>query len=72
MAYQYSETRKQILTPELVIHDMQDSGSFGKIAAPFMIVIPPIGALFATLLTYLISGGKGAEFVVGPCCWWKR
>ena len=65
MAYQYSETRKQILTPELVIHDMQDSGSFGKIAAPFMIVIPPIGALFATLLTYLISGGKGAEFVVG-------
>ena len=65
MAYQYSETRKQILTPELVIHDMQDSGSFGKIAAPFMIVIPPIGALFATLLMYLISGGKGAEFVVG-------
>ena len=65
MAYQYSETRKQILTPELVVHDMKDDGKFEKLAAPFMIVIPPIGALFATLLMYLISGGEGVEFVVG-------
>ena len=74
MAYQYSETRKQILTPELVIHDMQDSGSFSKIAAPFMIIIPPIGALFALvlacvlgLLFHTLRRGEGARpFPFGP------
>ena len=48
MAYQYSETRKHILTPELVIHDMRDDGKFGRTVAPFMIILPPIGALLAT------------------------
>ena len=38
--YRYSETRKHILTPELVIHDMKEDGRFGKTVAPFMIVIP--------------------------------
>ena len=65
MAYKYSEERKPILTPELVIHDMKGNDSFRKAAAPFMLILPPIGALLATLLMSLITGGEGAEFVVG-------
>lgn len=65
MAYKYSEERKPILTPELVIHDMKGDDSFSKAVAPFMLVLPPIGALLATLFMSLITGGEGAEFVVG-------
>ena len=65
MAYKYSETRKHILTPELVIHDMQGDDKFGKAVAPFMLVLPPIAALMATLFMYLVSGGEGVEFIVG-------
>ena len=56
--YRYSETRKHILTPELVIHDMKEDGRFGKTVAPFMIVIPPVGALFATGFFALVSDGR--------------
>jgi hypothetical protein len=65
MAYKYSETRKHILTPELVIHDMKDDDKFGKTVAPFMLILPPIAALMATLFMYLVSGGEGVEFIVG-------
>lgn len=65
MAYKYSEARKHILTPELVIHDMKDDDRFGKAAAPFMLVFPPIVALIVTFFMRLVTGGEGAEFVVG-------
>lgn len=65
MAYQYSETRKHILTPELVIHDMKGDDKFGKAVAPFMLVLPPIGALVATLFMLLVTGREGVEFIVG-------
>ena len=65
MAYRYSETRKHILTPELVIHDMKGDDKFGKAVAPFMLVLPPIGALVATLFMHLVTGGEGLEFIVG-------
>ena len=65
MAYKYSEERKPILTPELVIHDMKGDDRFNKAVAPFMLILPPIGALMATLLMSLVTGGEGVEFVVG-------
>ena len=64
MAYQYSETRKHILTPELVIHDMQEEGKFGKTMAPFMIAVPPIGALVATGFFALVDDGSTVATVV--------
>ena len=65
MAYKYSEERKPILTPELVIHDMKGDDKFGKAVAPFMLVLPPIGALVATLFMLLVTGREGVEFIVG-------
>ncbi len=65
MAYKYSETRKHILTPELVIHDMKGDDKFGKTVAPFMLILPPIAALMATLFMYLVTGGEGVEYIVG-------
>ena len=64
MAYRYSETRKHILTPELVIHDMQEEGKFGKTVAPFMIAVPPIGALVATGFCALVTDGSTVATVV--------
>lgn len=64
MAYQYSETRKHILTPELVIHDMKGDASFGKAVAPFMLILPPIGALLATGLFALVDNGSRIATVV--------
>ena len=57
MAYKYSEERKPILTPELVIHDMKGDDRFNKAVAPFMLILPPIGALLATLFMNLVTGG---------------
>ena len=65
MAYQYSEARKHILTPELVIHDMESGKGGDRIMAVLMLLLPPLGALAATFFMYLITGGEGAEFVVG-------
>jgi hypothetical protein len=65
MAYQYSETRKHILTPELVIHDMESGKGGDKIMGVLMLLLPPLGALVATFFMYLITGGEGVEFVVG-------
>ena len=65
MAYQYSETRKHILTPELVIHDMESGKGGDRIMAVLMLLLPPLGALAATFFMYLITGGEGVEFVVG-------
>ena len=64
MAYKYSETRKHILTPELVIHDMKDDGKFGKTVAPFMLILPPIGALLATGFFALVSDGETIATIV--------
>ena len=65
MAYHYSETRKHILTPELVIHDMESGKGGDKIMGVLMLLLPPLGALVATFFMYLITGGEGVEFVVG-------
>lgn len=63
--YRYSETRKHILTPELVIHDMESGKEGDKIMAILMVILPPLGALIATFFILLITGGEGVEHIVG-------
>ena len=65
MAYKYSEARKHILTPELVIHDLESGKEGDKIMAVLMLLLTPLGALVATFFMYLVTGGEGVEFVVG-------
>ena len=67
MAYKYSETRKHILTPELVIHDIKEDNKKGKVMAPFLLVVPPGFALLFTALTSLVTDTRGT-IVGGIIC----
>ncbi len=61
MAYNH----KHILTPELIIRDMESGQGGDRIIAIPMMVLPPLGAMMATFLMLLVTGGEGPEFVVG-------
>ena len=65
MAYKYSEARKHILTPELVIHDMESGREGNKLLAILMMVLPTLVALVFTLFMRLVTGGEGVESIVG-------
>lgn len=61
MAYNH----KHILTPELIIRDMESGQGGDRIIAIPMMVLPPLGAMMATFLMLLVTGGEGPGFVVG-------
>ncbi len=67
MAYKYSETRKHILTPELVLNDMKADNKEGKVMAPFLLILPPLFALLFTVIMSLVSDNNGA-IVRGIIC----
>ena len=62
MAYKYSETRKHILTPELVLNDLKEDNKATKVISIFLLIIPPFAALVFTVMMSLVSDDMGAVF----------
>lgn len=42
MAYKYSETRKHILTPELILNDLKKDNKEAKVMSIFLLILPPL------------------------------
>lgn len=60
MAYKYSETRKHILTPELILNDLKKDNKEAKVMSIFLLILPPFVALVFTAVMSLVSDDMGA------------